>query len=286
MASLLDREAARRLLTATAVQCRRIGARTLANRATDALAALAHAAPAAVGIRTMGGFAVTRQGRPVAHGEWPSTEARDLLKVLVAQRGVPLAVEAVVPMLWPDQPTEAAAGKLAAVTTSLREALDPEQAYPADHYVAGAGGALRLQVSRVDIDVENFVAEARTALARGQDGTDELSRVEARYTGDFCAEDLAAEWAKPLRAEARAVYVSVVRALAEAYSGAGDPESAARCLLRLLTHDPYDEPAHLALVRALDSAGRYGEAGRMYRLYSARMAELGVEPAAYPSTDL
>ena len=61
--------------------------------------------------------------------------------------------------------------------------------------------------------------------------------------------------------------------------------AAARCLLRLLAQDPYDEPAHLALVRALDGAGRYGEASRMYRGYAARMAELGVEPAAYPSPE-
>jgi ATP/maltotriose-dependent transcriptional regulator MalT/DNA-binding SARP family transcriptional activator len=269
LATMLDREAARRLLAATAVQCRRIGARSLANQASDALAALADAPTAAVGIRTLGGFAVTLHGRPVAHDEWPSPEAGELLKILVARRGKPLAMQS----LGPD-----ADGTVA----SLRALLDPKQAYAADHYLAEADGMLRLQVSHVDIDVETFLAEAH---ANRGDGTEELSRVEARYTGDFCAEDHDAPWAQDLRVEARSVYVSVVRALAEAYTAAGDPEAAARCLLRLLAQDPYDEPAHLALVRALDGAGRYGEAGRMYRGYAARMAELGVEPAAYPSPE-
>jgi len=85
------------------------------------------------------------------------------------------------------------------------------------------------------------------------------------------------------REGARATYLTVLRCLAEAYADQGDDEATVRCLLRLLTHDPYDEPAHLALVRALDRAGRYGEARRMYRGYTARMAELDIEPAAYPS---
>jgi ATP/maltotriose-dependent transcriptional regulator MalT/DNA-binding SARP family transcriptional activator len=275
LAALLDREAARRLLAATAVQCRRIGARRLASQAADALAALADAPPVAVGIRTLGGFAVTRQGRPVAHDEWPSAEAVTLLGILVAKRGTPVPVDVLVPLLQPTPPEEAA--------ESLRAVLDPDRVHAADHYIATNDGTLRLHVSHVDIDVETFLTEARATLARGPDGTEELSRVEARYTGDFCAEELDADWAIPLRLEARGVYVSVVRALAEAYASAGDPEATARCLLRLLAQDPYDEPAHLALVRALDRAGRYGEAGRMYRGYAARMAELGVEPAAYPS---
>ena len=50
----------------------------------------------------------------------------------------------------------------------------------------------------------------------------------------------------------------------------------------MLARDPYDERAHLQLVRALSAAGRHGEARRMYRAYSGRMAEIAVEAAAFP----
>jgi DNA-binding SARP family transcriptional activator len=156
---------------------------------------------------------------------------------------------------------------------------------PADHYVASAGGALWLRVKHVDLDVEAFLTEARSALARravADDALHELARVEARYTGDFCVEDVDAPYLTALREEARATHVSTLRALADEYARRDDPDSAGRCLLRLLDQDPYDEPAHLALVRTLDRAGRYGEARRMYRVYTARMAELDVEPATYP----
>src|SRR5690606_35498021 len=123
------------------------------------------------------------------------------------------------------------------------------------------------------------------ALARhgcGEDAFHELASVEARYTGDFCVEDVNAPLLTALRGEARAMHVSTLRALADGHARRDDPDAAGRCLLRLLAQDPYDEPAHLALVRTLDRAGRYGEARRMYRAYAARMSELDVEPAAYP----
>ena len=59
---------------------------------------------------------------------------------------------------------------------------------------------------------------------------------------------------------------------------------AARYLLRVLAQDPYDERAHLHLVTALATAGRHGEARRMYRAYCDRMADIAVEPTAFPET--
>ena len=51
---------------------------------------------------------------------------------------------------------------------------------------------------------------------------------------------------------------------------------------RAVARDAYDERAHLQLVTALTAAGRHGEARRMYRSSCGRMAELAVEPAAFP----
>jgi DNA-binding SARP family transcriptional activator len=53
-------------------------------------------------------------------------------------------------------------------------------------------------------------------------------------------------------------------------------------LLRLLAHDPHDEPAHLRLVSVLRAGGRHGEARRCYRRYTDRMAELDIDPAPFP----
>jgi ATP/maltotriose-dependent transcriptional regulator MalT/DNA-binding SARP family transcriptional activator len=276
------------VLAAAVAQCRRIGARGLADRAARALATLAQAPPAALSVHTLGGLRVVRHGEEMPYGEWRSRKARDLLKVLIARRGAPLAREAAVRLLWPDESTDAAGTRLSVTLSTLRAILDPAKEQPADHYLASADGALRLRTANLDIDVETFLSEAGRALghhAAGGDATEELAAAEARYTGDFCPEELSLEDLAPLREDARATYLTVVRSLAGAYAGLADHEATARCLLRLLAYDPYDEPAYLALVRALDRAGRYGEARRRYREYTTRMAELEISPAAYPSPD-
>ena len=69
----------------------------------------------------------------------------------------------------------------------------------------------------------------------------------------------------------------------EAAADAGDADSATRYYLRILERDAYDEAAHLGLVGALLAAGRHGEARRRYGIYAAKMDEIAVEAAPYPS---
>jgi DNA-binding SARP family transcriptional activator len=73
--------------------------------------------------------------------------------------------------------------------------------------------------------------------------------------------------------------VDVLRALAET-TGVG------KYFLRIIERDPYDEPAHLGLVSALQEAGSHGEARRAYRAYVSRMQEIGAEPASFPRPTL
>jgi DNA-binding SARP family transcriptional activator len=87
-----------------------------------------------------------------------------------------------------------------------------------------------------------------------------------------------------LREEARAASIAVARRLADHAAASGDHDAAARQLLRVLERDAFDESAHLALVAELAAGRHHGEARRMYRGYVARMGEIGIEPAAYPSS--
>jgi DNA-binding SARP family transcriptional activator len=227
----------------------------------------------------------------VPHSAWQSRKARDLLKILIARREVPITRDQLCELLWPDVAADRAAARLSVALSTLRSVLDPQRVHPSDHYLASQGSSVWLRRSSLDIDVEAFLAQANAALggvagvtgAAGTPGAqDALAQAEAAYTGDFCAEDRYADWATVLREEARAAYVAVARALARRHAGVADHETAARFLLRLLACEPYDEQAYLLLVRELDAAGRHGDARRMYRAYAARMAELDVEQAPYP----
>jgi DNA-binding SARP family transcriptional activator len=139
----------------------------------------------------------------------------------------------------------------------------------------------------VDVDVERFLDEAERGLGlhaeRDPRAGASLEAAEAMYVGDFLEEELYEDWAAPLREEARATYVAVAAALAARADAAGDGDAAVRYRMRMLERDPYDERAHLGLVRTLAGSGRHGEARRAYGRYVARMGEIGVEAAPFPA---
>lgn len=233
----------------------------------------------AVEIRTLGGFALLRGGHAVALYAWPSRKARDLLKLLVARRGRPTPRETLCDALWPEVDPRRCANRLSVALSTVRSALDPEHVHPADHYVAADRWVVGLRNLR--IDVEQFLA-----AAHGLGPNPELAllrAVESTYAGDFLADDPFLEWAAPLRDEARTAYLALTRSLAHTAALLGEPDLAVRYFLRVLDHDAYDEQAHLRLVAVLSAAGRHGEARRRHQLYTDRMTDLGIHPAAFPA---
>lgn len=242
---------------------------------------------APVAIQALGGFRVLRDGRPVPLSDWQSKKARDLLKLLVARRGRPAPRDFLMEALWPDEDPAKLANRLSVALTTVRGMLDPDRRFSQERFVQADKDAVRLDPSEVEMDVERFLADASEGLRlranrRPEEAAPLLSAAEAAYTGDFLEENAYDDWAVPLREEARATYVAVARALAEAAVARKDNDAAVRFLLRIAERDPYDEEAYLGLVSVLSASGSHGEARRHFRLYRARMEELGVEPAPFP----
>jgi DNA-binding SARP family transcriptional activator len=274
--------AARRELASRAHERFRVAGAT-----RDALAALHAGDPetsAAVRVECLGGFRVLREGRAVPVSDWPSRKARDLLKILVASQGRPVPRAVLAELLWPDEPEAVVSARLSVALSSLRAVLDPDKRHPAVTFVGGDRGAVWLQASMTEVDVQVFVSDARASLAQApcEDTVRLLRHVETAYTGDFLDEDSCEDWSSGLREEARALYLRVARTLADAAVREGEPDAAIGYLLRILQRDAYDERAHVGLVGALEQSGAHGEARRAYRTYAGRMAELGVEPVEFP----
>ena len=162
----------------------------------------------------------------------------------------------------------------------------PRKRFGSAHFVAGDSAVLSLDLSDVELDVEDFLVQATAGLAATseQDGRDALLDAEAAYGGDFLAEDLYADWAVGLREEARAAYVAVAKALAELELAEGRQDASARYLRRVIEREPHDEGAQLGLVSVLAAAGQHGEARRAYSAYVRKMDEIDVEAAPYPAS--
>lgn len=258
-----------------------LGIRSTAAGAAGILWAASPERVGRVAIQTLGAFRVHRGRQVVAVAEWQSRRARDLLKILVARRGRPTPREMLMEMLWPEEDPSKLPHRLSVALATVRAVLDPAKRHAPEHFAAGDRDAVHLDLSSIEVDVERFLACAQAAL---QDGSmHRLQEAEALYTGDFLEENAYAEWAVPLREEARAAYTSVARALARAAEASGRLDAAVRYRLRMLERDPYDEESHLELVATLVAAGRHGEARRRYGAYVNAMEQIGVEAAPFPA---
>ncbi len=278
------------LATRAEAELRAVGARGHAQAAAQALGRIA--APAqepALTLQTLGEFRLVRDGEPVPAGEWRSKKARDLLKILVARRGRPTTREQLMEMLWPGEDPVRLSNRLSVAIATVRGVADPGKRYPAHHVVVTDRSSVHGGLGHRAVDVDEFLTAASEALAAWDSGDRRaalrLAAAEVTYVGDFLEENVYDDWAAALRDEARATYLAVCRALADAAAGAGEWDAAVRRLLRILEREPYDEPAYLGLVTALATAGRHGEARRWFVAYCARMEEIGVEAAPLVSRD-
>ncbi|MFG2143295.1 BTAD domain-containing putative transcriptional regulator [Streptomyces sp. NPDC048696] len=235
-------------------------------------------------VRVLGGFQVLRDGSPVGPEEWQSKKARDLLKLLVARRGLPTPREVVVEALWPGEEPSRCANRLSVALSIVRLVLDPERRLAQDHFIAADKHVIG--IARLRVDVQDFLAAARHALAvaerSGGHAFAALADAERLYRGDVLEDEPYMEWAVALREEAQAVHTELLVRLATAAAEREDHHAEVHFRLRLLERDPYDEETHLGLVALLAEAGRHGEARRRYGLYADRMREIEVAPAAFP----
>ena len=253
----------------------------------DARRELGEGVTSSVVIATLGGFRVSRDGEPVDVKEWGSRKARDLVKLLVARRGAPVVRDEVTELLWPDEP-DRSARRLSVLLSTVRNVFDPLKRQSPDHFVAADHDTVWLVRDHVDIDVERFLTltdEGRRTFASGdrRKARALLADAVTRYLGEFCADDPYADWAAGLRALAKHTFVDACFELARLADEAHEYSEAIRFWLRILDVDPYDEDAHLGLINSLLCQRRHGEARQAYRLYSAKMGELELEPAAFPA---
>ncbi|MGQ0718159.1 MAG: BTAD domain-containing putative transcriptional regulator [Pseudonocardiales bacterium] len=261
---------------------RALGVREPSAPAAGLLSAVPAPARAPVLVRTLGGFGIFRDGRPVRATEWNSKKARDLLKLLISRHGRPTPREVLIETLWPAADPACCANRLSVALSTIRTVLDPDHQYPPDHFVHSDKHVVSLANLRVDVE-EFLVAAGRlTGRSLNVQAVDELRATEALYTGDFLEEDPYQDWAVSMREQASAAYLTVATALAGAAGASGDYDLAVRCYLRVLERDHYDEQAHLRLTSVLTAAGRHGQARARYLSYTHRMAELGIEAAPFP----
>jgi LuxR family transcriptional regulator, maltose regulon positive regulatory protein len=240
--------------------------------------------PWPVEVRTLGGFALTRSGQPVAFGRKAPRKPLELLKLLIALGESDVSEAAVIDALWPDSAGDAGRSALSTTVGRLRRIVGEE-------VVSVVDGRIGLDSRRCWTDVRALEAILSRAEAAEEGAEFDLSeRLTAQaidlYRGPFLSAEGNATWAIATRQRLCTRLLAAIGARARGLCGAGQWADAVTWYERGLEIEPLAEELYQGLMLAYRELGRRGEAVRAYeRCRETLERDLGVEPSG-KTTDL
>lgn len=221
-------------------------------------------------IRLLGGFEVTRGGRPV---ELPPGQPGLAVKIVAASGGR-AHLEEVLEALWPEGDPDVGRRRLRNVLARVRAAAG-ELLVRDGETLALAGG--------VRVDGHLFEEDAQRALrmagAGDRAGVITARSALARYQGPLLPDDPYQSWAAAPRERLAALQLHLLDLLVDEARRAGDDEEALRLLQRGIEADRYEERRYLLAARILVDEGRRTRAAEMLVRAQEVAGELGVPPS-------
>jgi predicted ATPase/DNA-binding SARP family transcriptional activator len=208
----------------------------------------------------LGQFAIDVDGRTLTSVQWRRRAPGGLVKLLALQPARRLHRDQVIDALWPDLLVNEALPRLHKASHYARTALGDREGIVVD------GAAIALWPD-ADVRVDTGEFERAVAAARQDGGAEAARAAAALYGGDLLPDDLYEPWTDEPRSRLRLWWLEMLPV-------AGMYEE-------LVTANPLDEEAHLALVRQHLGAGRRQPAlGALDRMAVVLQSELGVEPSS------
>jgi DNA-binding SARP family transcriptional activator len=240
---------------------------------------------ARLSLSTLGPLEVTLDGEPVA--AFKSARVRALLVYLAVEADRPHSRDVLAGLLWPNWPDREALSNLRYALSNLRRAIDDQTAEP--RFLLITRDTLQFNASSDSwLDVAAFAELAEPAQSPDAALADlsSLEEAVALYRGDFLEgfsiDDSPAfeEWALFVRERLGRQMLSILHRLSTACEQRGEYERAQSWAWRQLEREPWDEPAHRLLMRALVMSGQRSAALAQYETCCRVLSEeLGVEPA-------
>ena len=236
----------------------------------------------------LGPLQITLDGQPVVGIE--SSKARALLVYLAVEVDQPHSRDALIGLLWPDQPEPTAHTNLRQALANVRQAIGDRTAEPP--FLLVTRETLQFNVhSDYTLDVATFTLELSTCeqVHRRADVcrscAPRMERALDLYRGDFLAHlhlsgsPAFEEWALTHRERLHRLAVNRLHSLAEHHNRRGAHGRAYELAARQLELDPWREEAHRQAMRALALSGQRSAALAQYdRCRRALAEELNAEP--------
>ena len=210
-------------------------------------------------ITLLGGVRIVApDGSPIDPG---SAKSQQLLGALALSPDRAVSVDALVDLLWGEDPPRTAAKTLQTYVARVRKALGHDR-------IARVGNAYRLDLADSQIDVRRF----RASLARGDVGA------ALAEWGGLPLAGLDAPGLRPMVDGLVEEWLAAIETQLD-QSVESDPHAAIGQLTELTARHPFREGLWALLMRALYAVGRQAEALAAYRRARDHLVdELGVEP--------
>lgn len=241
-------------------------------------------------ISALGAFQVTLDGRPVT--EFESNKVRALLAYLAVESDRPHSRDALMALLWPDQPDRVARNNLRHILPNLRQVIGDATAQPPFLFITrdsiqfntGSDYALDVATFNALLDAcerhtHRHAEACRSCIRR-------LRQAVELYRGDFLHQffvndsPIFEEWAVLRRERLRRQALDAMYRLSSFHERRGEYPQALQYAVRQLELDPWREEAHQQAMRALSLSGQRSAALAQFETCRRTLAsELGVEPA-------
>lgn len=237
-------------------------------------------------VRSLGGFGIWRGEVEIRDRDWRSIKARQLLQLLLVERGRMLPRDRIMDMLWPGLEVDAAANNLRVTLSRLTKAIEPNRPEGAPtYYIIQQGDTYGFNIeSDHNYDAAEFsmkADQARNVFHRGRrDEALVLYRQAVDlYGGTFLPDCLYDDWSVVERERLGLLFTEVSLRLGAMLIEDDQPHEAIGLAWRVLEYDQAQEEAYQLLMRAYGGLGERSTALRIYaRCVVALEQDLGVEP--------
>jgi LuxR family transcriptional regulator, maltose regulon positive regulatory protein len=236
-------------------------------------------------VRTLGGFAIERDGEPFKFGRKAPRRMLDVLRVMVTLGGRQVDAGRVASMLWPDAEGDEGRDALRAMLHRIRVLLGTDM-------LAVREGQVSFDEQTVWLDTwafEHVTGRIESLLLAGpgtectDDGELERRRLQlfALYRGNLFGEADAPAWALQARDRLRARFVRSVELLGQRLERRGRPDDAIALYRAALEQDNLAEELYQRLMECHLSCGEHAQALNAYRRCRELLSiVLGLKPSA------
>jgi LuxR family transcriptional regulator, maltose regulon positive regulatory protein len=236
-------------------------------------------------VRTLGGFAIERDGAPLKFARKAPKRLLDLLRLITALGGRRVDAARVAATLWPDAEGDEARDALKTMLYRTRSLFGADFLVVRDGLIAFDEDVTWVDTwafEHVCVRIESLLG-AGLAAQRTDDGELETRRLQlfALYRGHFFGEAELPSWAIGLRDRLRARFIRSIDMLGQRLEHIGRPEHAIALYRAALEQDNLAEEIYQRLIACHLARGENAQALNAYRRCRELLSiVLGLRPSA------